>query len=848
MKKRLLLMLAATLGVSSGVFAADYNDGDYIQTMNGGFLVSGSNLITNGLGDFTTYAGTPVLENDTFTVSNDGPDGSQCITVSKGGSAAMSSESSYLTKTPTLFYSMPVDANQRYVVTYKVKGYLEANSASIIMPDGRVRQFHGIYLNTLGGIGRDATTDGYVDVAKHVEYGDGWTEFSYDFLSESSAFINILFAQLLGNDSFCDFGIYKVTKVADQRNIKDMVDRLSFYKDETLFPEGQNLVTEFSDLYSSMIGDYESADESSISDDLKDLEAEFLDANSVDVSSYFTNFGFEQKTISTKGGAAPGWTSSEGADRWGVAAATGNFTSNHVTDDIGANYDLTAASYYQTVNLPAGKYLYGVQVQWYRYLYKGGSSSWNTDYYMANPGGIKFFVNNDSVTIDSIPTFRGRLVQHVFEVKEDGDVTIGFYTPGTTDSQGGHLMFDNILIRRIGTESVEDYYYKGKVDEAKNALKVMLDSAKVVITKDQYIFGRTVLQDSINVADARYALEYASSQESVDLLTAYMTQIRQAIRDYYTINAEYTTLYEDVAKAKVLTTDEKRTKDMDVFKAAVATAEAYLTSITAEVRDSAGIMAADEALLAAQQTWYITNAALETPAYLTIVNPSFKSNGSGWNTSDGTSGNAIWKYSDDALFEDGRCAYYNRGYTAADAKHIYQDVTIENAGVYAFAAQCIANSSAWTMTGGEDAWSDFNTYTYLYANTDSTYVITQGISQKSSSVYGPGTDVRWFSATTKVADLSALEAGANTLRVGLQKRSTEASQGVSANNIRIGSCRLYYYGSIEDYETGIVTVKDITNSTLNGAVYNLSGVKVGNSLTGLAKGIYIMNGKKYVVK
>ena len=34
----------------------------------------------------------------------------------------------------------------------------------------------------------------------------------------------------------------------------------------------------------------------------------------------------------------------------------------------------------------------------------------------------------------------------------------------------------------------------------------------------------------------------------------------------------------------------------------------------------------------------------------------------------------------------------------------------------------------------------------------------------------------------------------------------------------------------------------------NTDVYNLQGVKVGNSLEGLPKGIYIQGGKKYVVK
>ena len=33
-----------------------------------------------------------------------------------------------------------------------------------------------------------------------------------------------------------------------------------------------------------------------------------------------------------------------------------------------------------------------------------------------------------------------------------------------------------------------------------------------------------------------------------------------------------------------------------------------------------------------------------------------------------------------------------------------------------------------------------------------------------------------------------------------------------------------------------------------GKVYNLNGQFVGISLEGLAKGVYVMNGKKYIVK
>ncbi len=47
--------------------------------------------------------------------------------------------------------------------------------------------------------------------------------------------------------------------------------------------------------------------------------------------------------------------------------------------------------------------------------------------------------------------------------------------------------------------------------------------------------------------------------------------------------------------------------------------------------------------------------------------------------------------------------------------------------------------------------------------------------------------------------------------------------------------------------TGISLVEDIKKA-LQGKVYNLQGQCVGSSLQGLSKGVYIINGKKVIIK
>lgn len=54
--------------------------------------------------------------------------------------------------------------------------------------------------------------------------------------------------------------------------------------------------------------------------------------------------------------------------------------------------------------------------------------------------------------------------------------------------------------------------------------------------------------------------------------------------------------------------------------------------------------------------------------------------------------------------------------------------------------------------------------------------------------------------------------------------------------------------SLSGFETSIDNISIDGMKLKNNQVYNLNGQLVGNSLNGLAKGIYLMNGKKYVVK
>lgn len=166
---------------------------------------------------------------------------------------------------------------------------------------------------------------------------------------------------------------------------------------------------------------------------------------------------------------------------------------------------------------------------------------------------------------------------------------------------------------------------------------------------------------------------------------------------------------------------------------------------------------------------------------------------------------------------------------------------VEQPGVYEFFATLAVHNSKWSSIEGQV------TSTYLYANKDSIEVCTLGPGEPTAQVVGSFDD---FSVVSKVTDINDTEQVpvAGYIRVGLEKRPLPDGTNAVVNMIYIANTKLLYYGSIEDYETGVTDV-EVVDTTFD--VYNLNGMKVRsnvNSLDGLAKGIYIVNGKKYVVK
>lgn len=851
------MMMAAIAGLATPSFA--YQQGDAVYTFNGKFKIIGENMLTNGdfsdgVNGWTGLTGNAV-PTDTFSVvPAGGPDGMNCLQVSMSGG--------------TLGTTLHNSANFRqsvrltpgnYVFTYKVKA-LTGGCTSNTRSSGRNDNYQDVFLNNSGKSPYLSTNEAdniTSSVAAYVETEAGnWMTVSYNYRVEADEYVNFEFFNLIQYDCFADFGVYPVEQVGDDRLLQDAVKTLeAFVADETNFPGAADYLTgPIEDLKASMenpdltVDDVNGMVSMILGSDGSALQ-EYLNTISADVSKYFNYFTFDDcAEKSANKGAADGWTESGG--RWGVSAPWSDFTTRHIFADINGGYGLGAGSQYQSAFLPKGKYLYMVQASAYQY-YAAAKITDIPDWYNQR-SGLKYFINADSVEMTDVPTWKSNTYFHVFNVANDGEQTLGFYRAANEAasgndrnrvSGGGQVRFDNMHIRILGVtdEDVERFFLENNLADAQNSLKTMIDSAKTVIADSRYIWGKDVLQDSINVSQGIYDQYTDAVQEDIDKLNDQMPLMRDAIRDYYAINKEYTQLGDDIAAANKLTGDETRPNGKDELRAAITTADTYYKSLNAQSeRDSLQLVKTDSLLNDAVGDFYLANASYQTPGYITLVNDDFTDGTNGWSVDNGT-GTAAWKASDvDMPTYKGRAVVFNRGVTASDNKYIVKDVYIKKTGIYEFSATCAVHSSSWSEIG------ENQTYTYLIAGADSVNVITKGDGSKKQQIG------EWdrFVVQTNIENVETSEGlvAPHYLRVGLVKIPKEDGTNQSVNIICFGSPVLVYYGTKEEYESGISDV-EVVDTTFD--VYNLNGMKVrsnATSLDGLAKGIYIVDGKKYVVK
>lgn len=824
MKKRLFLMLSLLAGVAG---ANAYEIGDSVYTFNGRFVIRGENLVTNG--DFSngtagwTNTGGGELNSDTLVVDNGvGPNGHNALTVlltgSKGSDVLGAGTANFMR-------SVAVDQGN-YIVSYKIRGAAASSTTSTASGNNvRSANFQSIYKSASTApvvIGTKSADQ----ISNYVTYrnADGWTEVNYNVTVSEAGNINFLFFNLLSGDSFSDFSINRADQIFDNRELTDLYNEYKTYVDAA-GPNANDNSGFLSDVMpiieGAMAGDpsiigtsgdvmINVDDPNSLSGFMAELQPYvdgFLNDNSVDVSSFLRNFTFDNNSYS-------GWTVT--GSRWRTSATTGNFTTSYVYQDYPGYYTLGEGSMEQSYNLPAGKYMYMLQAQAYKYFIDGSGGSNNqtiVDYYN-NIENCRMWMGDNELTLTDVPTWKGKKYTIVADMPA-GEKKFGFYDSGSAnEGEGGHHMFDNIHLRIFGVDSVQvtTYVYD---EVARHALEVMRDSAVKVQPMVEYPFGKAVLQDSINMTNALLDKDItAATRADIARAQEQMDWMRSAIQDYYTLNAEYVALAAGIATAQEAYDDPERTAGKEALSAAITTATNYYNSFQSNpVRDSLGLVSAAATLAAAVDTYYAANAGYFFPGDVTIVNPYFEDKGTGWEVTSSSESKEAWKYAADENFIGGHKIHANRGTTTTPDNAVFQTVKLNYNGMYELSFQAYANGQGEHDGIGKSDTVNVFFVTEINGVRDSLSIHTMNDNPESSWYIPETFKVRVFVENAPVDLKFGIDALNNVPDYG-----NLGSEAV-ATNYGYGGNKLTYYGDYDKYvQDSIKAVLIPTRDSLQRAI------------------------------
>ena len=188
-----------------------------------------------------------------------------------------------------------------------------------------------------------------------------------------------------------------------------------------------------------------------------------------------------------------------------------------------------------------------------------------------------------------------------------------------------------------------------------------------------------------------------------------------------------------------------------------------------------------------------------------------------------------------------------------------QTITNLPAGTYKTTVQAFQRPGAYATAYSDYVNGTNKVTTYLYANTESVKVAHIGTEARASKLGGTeaavGSPVRYIPDNMEAASkyfarglyeneiMTELAEGKHSLKIGLRCSSSSDGYWTIFDNFH-----LYYYGDMtKDHITDIDAVETEADN-VPVVVYNLQGQKVGDSLEGLPRGIYIVNKKKVLVR
>jgi len=244
-----------------------------------------------------------------------------------------------------------------------------------------------------------------------------------------------------------------------------------------------------------------------------------------------------------------------------------------------------------------------------------------------------------------------------------------------------------------------------------------------------------------------------------------------------------------------------------------------------------------------------------------LRNPEFLQGYEGWTVAEGS----------DSLAVDTEVGLLFK-HQPVTGTTVNQEVTGLKNGFYTFTVAA-AFRYDWNMYWNKDNYAKENTWFYAtVATADTTQVAIANLMKggqlaneadsTSAIIYDGGLNMTIYNArhihdTSRAAWKALFNAGLFDTDVPFTAADGKATVGFyvagipnSNSAVAFSNCRLLFWGDQEGYTNGIdeVIAEGAAKQMMSNAVFNLNGQMVGNSLKGLQKGLYIMNGKKYIVK
>ena len=937
MKKRLLLSLVAFMSVCAS-FAA--NIGDYVFTTEAKFKVIGDNIIQNG--NFASYdswldAAGQAISPDFWSIEEgQGPQGQNIL---------MSLTNADGETGTYIFQSVPFEPSKTYIVSLKVKA-TDATTSSVTYGGAN---YIDVYANADGTMTKDG--ERFQQVASTQAIRSEWTEYNFAFTDTvtggSNGYINVAIGRLAPETVITDIEIREVTSVYDTRIAER---KLAWAKEllaiEDFTEKGEDLpaITEALE-YCLQSGNGEAlgidldnpAAMESFMFEYDGLINSYLDINSYDLieGGNITNGKFTAMPDLRNGSTGSGDWHWGGSGRWFHRTGSG-YDPEKLYDYIQASYDLAEGYAYIEKALPAGKYMFKIDVR--GYVMAGTSSALRyTPNYDSQVEGCKLFFGEDSVEIGTLNTREYQPYYILRELKEGETLKVGFYHPQLSNGTklGGQIDLANPFLRKVGAdaaESIAAYILNNTIMANANAARVMIDSAIVIKPKAEFPWGKDDLQTGIDKNEADYAAMVAApqSQEVADSLTEIMRNMRGDIQNYYAYNKPYTDLVAVMPDAQA-SYDNPANAGADptakaAFKAAIDRANSLINGVTA-TRSDEDVTNFEEALaniVSTKKDFEFSTATYTNAAPVEIVNPNFTQysggntkyfSATGWDVVNPGEAKGCFQYGASDKFEGGSRISSWRGWTGNAMNKISQKVTLSTPGAYEF----ICQAYGFNENGGRDTG----------------YGIPSGIKYFAKGVESPDS-VGSCDIHTYMSFVDTLGYGADTPEwfiITLNKTDnvpTEYEFGLDAlahdgfcNQYAIGSNKINYYGNYNNYAATVKStleaavadaqrklglldpeaietnnepkvVRNAVNSCIDAiatndpatqskwlrmlnratanfdafvtgvkgvfaddlvpakktmdGVYSISGARVGNNLQNLPKGIYIYNGKKYIVK